>query len=131
MTIRPDVSSGGDHASLASEKFAASSHKSLQKEFSDFIADVESISQKTMQIANEDVKAIREQLNERTSRAKAAAETAAHSAADAVQRNTKKVIAATNHQVQKRPLYALGISAVAAAALGFVLGQRTQGPTKV
>jgi ElaB/YqjD/DUF883 family membrane-anchored ribosome-binding protein len=131
MNIRPDVSSGGDQASLAPKKLADNTQESLHKEFSDFIGDVESISQKTMQIPHDDVKAIRDQLNERISRAKAAAEAAAHAAAESAQRNTKKIIAATNHQVHKRPFYALGVSAVVAVALGFFLGQRKQGATKV
>lgn len=124
MKIQSDVANSGDKASLASEKHADAALNALHSEFSDFIVDVEALNQKTSTIPHEDLKAIREQLNQRISRAKASVEASARSAAESVQQNSKKIMAAANQQVHDKPFYTLGIGAVIAAALGFAIGMR-------
>lgn len=124
MKIQSNVASGGDKALLASEKHADAALNALHNEFTDFIVDVEALSQKTSAIPHEDIKAIREQLNHRIGRAKASVEASARSAAESVQQNTKKIMTAANQQVHNKPFYALGIGAVIAAALGFAIGLR-------
>lgn len=130
MNIRSDVANGGDRAPLASEKPADTALNALHKEFSDFIADVEALSQKTVAISHEDLKVIREQLNHRINRAKLSVEASTRSAAESLQHNTKKIIASANQHVHKSPFYVLGVSAIAAAALGFAVGLHRADPTK-
>ena len=124
MKIQSNVASGGDKALLASEKHANAALNALHNEFTDFIVDVEALSQKTSAIPHEDLKAIREQLSQRISRAKASVEASARSAADSVQQNTKKIMAAANQQAHSKPFYLLGAGAVIAAVLGFAIGLR-------
>ncbi|MCR6650864.1 MAG: hypothetical protein NVV73_04905 [Cellvibrionaceae bacterium] len=124
MNIRPDVANSRDKASLASEKNTDAALNALHNEFTDFIVDVEALSQKTSAIPHEDLKAIREQLNQRISRAKTSVEASARSATESVQQNTKKIMAAANQQAHNKPFYLLGVGAVIAAALGFAIGLR-------
>lgn len=124
MNIQSDVANSRDKASLASEKHTNAAMNSLHNEFTDFIGDVEALNQKTSAIPHEDLKAIREQLNQRISRAKASVEASARSAAESVQKNTKKIMAAANQEAHNKPFYLLGVGAVIAAALGFAMGRR-------
>lgn len=130
MNIQSNVADAGNKASLVSEKPADDALHSLHREFKAFIADVEALSQKTIAISHEDLKVIREELNDRINRAKTSVETSARSVAESVQQNTKKIMTAANQQIHQRPFYVLGVSTIVAAALGFAIGLHRQVPDK-
>jgi ElaB/YqjD/DUF883 family membrane-anchored ribosome-binding protein len=131
MKIRSDLMSEAD-ANVAgietksSEKITDDLNV-VQREFNNFVADIESLAQHAMSVSADDLDGLREKLRQRVQRAKTLVKETGEVAGESVLQYACKTAAVTSRYVRDRPGYGLAIGAVAVVALGMVLLYRGPG----